>query len=299
MKAAALADRLGDRFQPSFGQISLWLILVLAACLTFEMHLGFSSLEKANPVSILGYLVPAATLGDPDFLHWAKLIFRISAICWCVVPFLNFLSNRWLAIVISVCTWTAYFSYTVAASIYWENLPFFLHKFVLPSWLLLIHALWYHFYRAEIVDAIRAKKFFQTQLYPRWVYLLSVWVVAALYTLSGTSKLLSSWRWGNGLSLQLWTAMYGDPRFWLAKQIVSDRHVSAFFQGGALTLECLSFLAIVDWRLRTIIGIGLLLFHMAVDLTFHIDFRPNMLLVAIFFLPTFALAVDRRPRTNQ
>jgi len=268
----------------------------VAAYLSLEINLGFGDLDRGVPVSIIGYLLPASILSNPSFLATLKVIFWLSAACWLSVPFLSAGSGRFLRWFMASASWLAYLTYTVMASVYWENLPFYLHKFVLPSWLLLIHALWYHFYSDDIIAAVKQRAFWTSALYPRWAYSLSVYTIAVFYTMSGLSKVTSAFDWGNGLSLQLWTTRYGDFSSEVTQLVMRDRAWARFFQSGALALECSSWLSIFHPILRTLIGIGLLMFHSAVDMTFHIDFRPNMVLISVFLLPIFDLWGARNGR---
>lgn len=284
-------NQLGETFEPYFGQLSLFVVLSLSVYLSYETHLNFRTLAKGVPISLLGYLLPQGYLSDLSLFQACKWILWLAASLWLAVPFLGFCSRRTLRILITLSTWTTYASYVSVASIYWENLPFYLHKFVLPSWLLLIYALWYHFYKQEIINALKLGVFWQTALYPRWTYALSVYVMALYYTFAGISKLRSTLTWGNGLSLQLWTYLYGDRTSPFAKFILYDRTYASLFQGGVMILECLTFLSIFNTRLRMLIGLCLLFFHLAVDMTFHINFSPNMVLLVIFFMPIFALSV--------
>ena len=129
---------------------------------------------------------------------------------------------------------------------------------------MLIYALWYHFYRREIRDADREGRFWQTPLYPRWVYSLSVFYLGLFYGLSGFNKIaVSGLSWPNGVSLQLWAELFGDKSSVFTQIILSSRTAAAAMQWAALIGECGGLVAIVSRRLRPLVGMLLIGFHVA------------------------------------
>jgi len=59
-------------------------------------------------------------------------------------------------------------------------------------------------------------------------------------------------------------------------------------------LESFAFLAIFFPRLPILIGLGLIVFHSFVDVSFDFDFRTNVVLIGLFFFPIFDSLRSRR-----
>lgn len=295
----AKLNLLGLRLNPLYGQLSLWAVLLTSVYVSLETNLLFQYLPKNITVSVIGYLLPAQFLNEPFFFHACRNLFWFSAALWAAVPFLGGLGQRALRVIIPVSAWTTYLAYTITASLYWENLPWIYHKFVLPSWLLLIHALWCQFYLNEISTSLSNRTYWNTPLYPFWVRFLSVYFIAIFYTFSGASKLLSTMNWADGLSLQLWTQLFGNHNSFFGKLILSDRLLAAILQKGALALECLSFTAMFNIWSRMAIGMGLLILHFVIDVTLNIDFRAHMILIAVYFLPLFEFTQRQASMHNE
>ena len=97
-------------------------------------------------------------------------------------------------------------------ALYVENVTQVTHVAHVTNMLLLLHALWYQCYHREIRAALLQRRFWTTRLYPQWVHALGVFYLGLFYGLSGLMKLLTSGpSWANGVSLQLWTNLWGDP----------------------------------------------------------------------------------------
>jgi hypothetical protein len=281
-------NSLGDTSAPLFGQLTLWILIGVCIYISTEAHLGYQDYEKGTTVSLLGYVLPETFFDLPYTLVFFKGLFWVSIIVWGLLPFLGITGIWTMKVLTAVVPLMSVLSYTILVSIFWENLPWFRHKFVVPNWVLLYYAMWYFFCRHEISVSIVNRNFWSnSDLYPRWVYLGSVFSIALLYNFGGVSKMLAAGLgWGEGLSLQLWVSMMGDPDFFLTDFILSDRVNAHFFQRGVTILQSLSLLAMIP-NLRPVIGLGLIAFQSSVELTFGIPFRGNIILLAVFFLPWF------------
>ncbi|MBT5724535.1 MAG: hypothetical protein HOI74_10950 [Gammaproteobacteria bacterium] len=283
-------DSLGDTAPPLFGQLSLWILIAVCIYIVGDAHLTYQSYPKGTTVSLLGYIVPEQFFDQPYALAFFKNVFFVSATAWSVLPFLG-RTRIWIVQpLIAIAPWVCVLSYTILVSIFWENLPWFRHKFIVPNWVLLYYALWYLFYRDDIAASIVNKKFWlNPNLYPRWVYLGSVLSIALLYNYGGVSKFLAAgFNWGEGLSLQLWVSMMGKPDFILTEFILSDRENAHLLQRGVTIVQSFALLALIP-HLRPVIGLGLIAFQLSVELTFGIPFRGNIVLLAVFFLPWFGV----------
>ncbi len=291
-----------ELYNPRFGQISLWILLLTSSYLVLETHLQFQYLPKGDNLSILGYVLPTSFWNSSIILPIGKIVFFISALSWAFVPLWakkqSEANEAKLVMALLFCVWMCVFSYFIVSCTYWENLPWVRHKFVLPFWLLTINALWYQFYAKEIVSAIRQKEFLNKEIYPGWTYGASVFFISIFYTFSGISKIISAPDWGSGLSLQLWTVAFGDQNSLVAKLILTDRFYAKIMQSGVLYLECLSFFANFFAPLRLLIGLGLLSFHSAVDLVFNIKipFESQKVLLLLYFFPWFRIKKKKHPR---
>jgi hypothetical protein len=265
-------NRLFDLGTPGFGQRLLWLTLLVAAYLSFQVHLDYSYLEKANPVSVFGYLFDL-DWGDPRLVTYSRTIFLVSAALWFfrrAVPWSG---------------WISAISFTFLISVYWENLPWFRHKYILPNLILISMAMWYHFYRREVRSQATWAEFFRAPLQPVWVKLLTLWSLAMFYGLSGISKLRGGWTLGDGTSLQLWFHLLVEEGHPLGEVVVNSADVSAFLQSGALLVELSCFLAIFLRFYRVPLALMLTSFHLTVQWTFGIPFLTNIPLVLAILLP--------------
>jgi hypothetical protein len=169
-----------------------------------------------------------------------------------------------------------------------ENLTNGAHIFNVTNWLLIIHAMWFHFRHQEMKSASEASSFWQTKLYPRWVFWLCVFYLGWFHSLAGFSKILASgFGWGDGVSLQLWTQLFGWEHSPFGKLLLWDVRLTRLMQSGALVIECLSIFCVFNRWFRYAIGFALFGFYLGVLTTFiDFGFHFNAILVAWFLLPT-------------
>lgn len=263
-------SRLRETFQtlfqvdtPQFGRRLLWLTLVICFYLSFDIELGYSDLSKDETVSILGYLLPLGSASEPTLLV-LRVLFVISATLW-----LAHKQSPW-------CCWVSVMSFTSLVSIYWENLPWFRHKFILPNLLLIVLALWYQFYGKRIRLSAEPKS---SMVEPRWVRFLSLWSVCMFYGLSGISKLRGGWTLGDGTSLQLWFFLLVPEGNLLREAVIESAPLAAFLQSGALVVELSCFTAIIAASYRLPLAVLLTTFHLTVQATMEIPFLTNIPLI--------------------
>ena len=257
---------------PSYGQRLLWLTLVVSAYLAFDVHLDYSELPKANTVSLIGLLFPL-DWGESYLVVSSRTIFLISGALW------------GLRIGVPWSSWCATFSYTFLISTYWENLPWFRHKFILPNLILFVLALWYQFYRREIGAPKNWPDFFGSPIEPSWVKFLSLWSLIMFYGLSGVSKLLGGWSFLDGTSLQLWFHLMVEPGHPVREAVLGAEGVAAFLQTGAWLVELSSFGALFFRWYRMPLAVLLSCFHLIVQWTFGIPFLTNIPLIWAILIP--------------
>ena len=266
---------LGETRRPYYGQVSLWVLLGTCLYLSFYTHLQYQSLPKGTTVSLLGYLLPSGVFDEAWPFYLSKVVLWLSAACWAfraLVPW-----SGWICVL----------AYTLMVSIYWENLPWFKHKFVIPNAMLVIYALWYQLRRREMASASAKGIFWRSDLFPRWVYFLSVYSIGIHYCCAGLSKLQAAGlEWGNGLSLQIW-AFLGPSESFLTQIIVSDRFLARSLQMGVHGMELLAIVAIFQRHVRVAICVGMVGFHIGVYMCLGIPFFSNVVLLLLVFLPWY------------
>lgn len=264
-------DQLCRRSLPHFGQLINWCLLVTAAFLLF---LSFEMVEgpRQTPTSILSWM-PQAWIMSPALLWGSRAALVVGGLLW--------LFNRGLP----WSCWLTTAGFTALWSIHVETTYNTAHIFNLPNMLLVIQSLWLTFEAKEINAAVRAGKFYQTPLLPRWVILTGIAYIGLFHTAAGLHKLFYSGPgWANGISLQLWTHLWGHswaPSTWV---ILSSRTFTQILQVATLVIETAGVLAIFP-RLRTWSGVGILGFYAGVLLTFDYGFHFNALFTALYLLP--------------
>ncbi len=273
-------DRLGERTRPHYGQVVLWTVLVCSCflCIYFELYWGekrTSDVRTPLPTSLLSFL-PAEFLLNRRVIIGCGVLFFVGAALWALRRL-----TPWSG-------WLTALSFNAVVALYLENSSQETHVAHVAGGFLLIYALWYHCYRREIREADREGRFWRTALYPRWVYSLSVFYLGLFYALSGFNKLaVSGWSWPNGVSLQLWAELFGDKSSVFTQIILSNRTAAAAMQWAALIGECGGLVAIVSARLRPLVGLLLIGFHVAQICVFGWGFHTNMAMLALVFLPAY------------
>jgi hypothetical protein len=269
-----IADWLLDAAMPRFGIMVTWLLCLFAiilACSPIEFADGVKSAQGASLFSWL----PEGLLRSGPFFTGVRVVLAVSAVCWI------------LRVGVPVSCWITTFAFMLMWSLRMENLTNGAHIFNVTNMLMFIHALWYQFYWREMKSGVDADTLWTTACYPRWVFLLSLFYLGWFHTLAGVTKILNSgFGWGNGVSLQLWTELFGNTGTPFAQTILFDSRLTAVMQTGALVIECASILCLLSTWLRYAVGIGLTGFYIGVLTTFvTFGFHFNAVLVALFLLP--------------
>lgn len=157
--------------------------IAAALWLSLEVDLRWASLPKGATVSLVGLVAPTSWWASPVMLWAGRALLWGGSAAWL------FGHARKVRL---VAGWATALGLLTLGSLYWENLPWFRHKFVPPLWLLVVLAVGQHA-RARPGEA------------PRWVREGAVLVLACFYAGAGAHKLLASgWRWADGTALQLW-----------------------------------------------------------------------------------------------
>lgn len=269
-------DWLGERSRPYYGQVSLWVLVVSAFCLSSYFLTEYRGMPAdgvhTGPVSVLSWL-PESVLLNPTLFYACGALFVAGAVLWLaqvLVPW-----SGWLT--------AAAFSGMLA--LYFETVPQVTHVAHATNMVLWIYALWYHFYAAEIRTALAEGRFWTTPLCPRWLHALTVFYLGLFYGMSGLMKFSTAgFGWGNGVTMQLWVSLWGLPGYW-TDVILADRSAARMMQFSTLLIEMSGLVAIVSWRLRPLIGLGIIGFHYGAIAVFGWAFHFNAILIGVSFLP--------------
>ena len=268
-------DWLNDEATPRFGQLSTWLLLLFAVIVALT-PIDFDAGQQREVAATIFSWLPEGLIRSPQLFFAVRVGLLISAILWA------------FRVAIPISCWTTVLFSTLYWALRMENLTNGAHIFNATNWLLIIHAMWFHFRRREIRNAIETGNFWKTKLYPRWVLWLCVFYLGWFHTLAGLSKIMTSgFGWGDGVSLQLWTELFGWKPSPFGKLLLWDVRLTALMQSGALAIECLSIFCVVNRWFRYGIGLALFGFYLGVLTTFvDFGFHFNAILVAVFLLPT-------------
>lgn len=231
--------------------------------LSLEIDLRWAHLPKSEVVSVAGLLVPETWWSAPAALWAGRAALWGGALLW--------LHGRWRRL----GAWSTTLGMLWLGSLYWEDLPWFRHKMVPPFWLLVL-----------LVAAEHARVTDRRGLAPRWVREGAVFALAAFYVGAGAQKLLASGlRWGDGVALQLWLERLGDRDSLVRAWVIENASVAALLASVALALELAVALAVPLPRLRPWLAAAIIALHVGIDRVLHIDFRSNIVLVAVVLLP--------------
>ena len=267
-------DWLQDEATPLFGQVSTWLLLLFAAIVALTPIAFDSGSQRADAATVFSWM-PESLIRSPVLFFTVRIVLLASALAWA------------FRILIPFSCWLTVLAFTLCWAMRMENLTNGAHIFNVTNWLLIIHAMWFHFRHREIRSAIDEGTFWQVRLYPRWVFWLCIFYLGWFHTLAGISKIMASgFGWGDGVSLQLWTHLFGWEPSPFGKLLLWDVRLTALMQTGALAMECLSVLCIINRWFRYAIGLALFGFYLGVLTTFvDFGFHFNAILVGLFLLP--------------
>jgi len=270
---------LEERTLPQFNQLVVWALLGTAATLVvwpFEMHDG----PREGFASFLFWLPDSIVRG-----HWTWYTFRALLLVGIALWFFQ----RCL----SWSCWLVVIGFTGLWSLHVETTHNTAHIFNMANMLLVIQAIWITADAPLIREQLNDRTYSCAPLVPRWVSLASIAYIGIFHTAAGLSKLaFSGPGWANGISLQLWTYLWGRPWSPTTQFILSSRTFTQWLQVGTLIIETAGILAIFP-RLRPWIGWGLLAFYVGVLATFDYGFQFNALFTALYFLP-FEKLITRR-----
>ena len=280
-----------NRANLDFGILSVRILLVMVILIAVS-PIEFSMGPRSNQSATIFTWLPERLLRNGMFFTFIRISVVGVALMW------------WFRIWTPVSCWLTVLLAMLLWSLRMENLTNGAHVFNVANMLLVVHAMWFQFYHREIDAALASKtlplktkvveitntqeKHDQLQrCYPRWVFMLSVFYLGWFHSLAGFTKILSTGLgWGNGVSLQLWTKLFGWGPSPFGQLLLYDARLTAWMQTGALLIECACILVIFHRWLRYGLGLALFGFYMGVLTTFvDFGFHFNALLVVWFLLP--------------
>jgi hypothetical protein len=277
-------SHLNDRSLPHFNQLVIWVLLgtgLFLACWLFGPAEG-----PRQGGSTLLFWLPEPLLDSP----WLFLIFRVLLVAGSIL----WLLQRWLP----WSCWLVIVGFTGLWSMHVENTYNTAHIFNMANMLLVIQAIWMTADAPAIRQAVAERRYWSTPLVPRWVSLASIAYIGIFHTAAGLSKLTTSGsEWTTGVSLQIWTYLWGYPASPTTQMILSSRTFTQALQVLTLIVETAGILAIVP-RLRVWIGLALLAFYSGVLATFDYGFQFNAVLTALYLLPFERWLMRRAERRN-
>jgi hypothetical protein len=262
---------LEQRTLPHFNQLVIWSLLTTALLLAlwpFQLLQG----SRAGTASLLCWLPDAIV-----YNAWAWSALRLALFAGCSLWMLQRL--------LPWSCWLVVFAFTALWSLHVETTYNTAHIFHMANMLLIVQAIWITADAPLIRARLRDGTYYQRPLVPRWVSLASIAYIGIFHTAAGLSKLLfSGTNWANGISLQLWTYLWGRPWSPTTKLLLTSRGITQALQVLTLIFETAGVLALFP-RLRPLIGWGLLAFYAGVLATFDYGFQFNAFFTALYFLP--------------
>ena len=262
---------LEERTLPHFNQLVVWVLLAGGAVLA-SLPFAVSEGPRQGHATLLFWLGDAAL--DHASLFW---IFRVVLLTGIVLWAGNYLLpwSCWLVVVGFTGLWSMHVENTTNAA----------HIFNMANMLLVIQAIWITADARLIRERLAAGSFWRLPLVPRWLSLASIAYIGIFHTAAGLSKLVESGpEWANGVSLQIWTYLWGRRWSPTTQMVLGSRSFTQALQVLTLVVETAGVLAIFP-RLRTWIGLALLAFYGGVLLTFDYGFQLNAILTALYLLP--------------
>lgn len=266
-----------------YGLISVRILLVVVIAIAL-FPIEFSIGPRSETSATMFAWLPVGLLRNGVFFTAVRIALVAAALMWWWRVWTPV--SCWLTVLLGLLLW----------SLRMENLTNGAHVFNVTNMLLVVHAMWFQFYHREIDAALadvsadgagESERKSLQRCYPRWVFMLCVFYLGWFHSLAGFTKILSSGLgWGNGVSLQLWTKLFGWGPSPFGQLLMYDDRLTAWMQTGALAIECACILVVFNRWLRYGLGFGLFGFYLGVLTTFvTFGFHFNALLVVWFLLP--------------
>lgn len=264
------------RHPATFGRLFEATVVIWAICLTFYLPTTQETQRITGPsngiATVLSWL-PRPILDQPALETTCVITVWITGLCW--------LSQRFLP---WSCWLTALF-FTLAWAFRHENMGKTIHVHHVTTHLLWLLAWWRQCTMKEYEEAKAQGQAISGNYYPEWAFQVCLAWVCIFYGWAGWSKLTESgFDWANGISMQLWTRLWGNPNFFATHWVMESRLLAMWLMGMSLALEALAPLAMIPWFRPWIAG-GLIGMHLGIVTIFGWGFHGNLAYVILLMLP--------------
>jgi hypothetical protein len=236
-----------------FGVVTTRLILIVVMGMALLPLQPTVTQPNSQIVTFLSGL-PQANLSQPLVVSGLQLVVVLASVLWL------------LGWVVPICCWVAVLGFAGLAALRIENAAELCHCYYLIWLLLLIHAIWYSCYFAELAVGGTVQN--RGRHYPAWVFGLSIFVFAWFHTMSGIGKWMSAgadwtsgWVWADGISLQLWLHALGNPTSRLSQWLINDQSAAVVAQRALLLIELTALCAVFNASWRRIVGLLLTVYY--------------------------------------
>ena len=149
---------------------------------------------------------------------------------------------------------------------------------------------------ARFFGSKKGQNFDSVDPLPSWAFMTLVFYIGVSYTFSGIEKLYcSGLQWGDGRALMLWVdvhAAHCDNILFDA--IVGSHLFASILQMTTLVAETAGLMMLFVPRLRVILGVILVGFHVSIELLFGFGFYANIfldahILILCYFAPQYRI----------
>ena len=131
---------------------------------------------------------------------------------------------------------------------------------------------------------------------PGWCFMLLVYYIGISYTYSGLSKLyFSGFSWADGSSLMMWVEAWATGRENPLYELLTNHHwLARMLQTTTLVAELFAILMLFIPRLRPVLGLIFVGFHLSIELLFDFGFFANIfldtyILIVCFVIPEYRI----------
>jgi len=264
------------RHPATFGRLFEATVVFWAICLSTYLPTTQSTQRISGPsngvATILSWM-PRTLLDSPTLETAMVAGVWIVGACWLLQRFLPY--SAWLTAML----------FTLAWALRHENMGKTIHVHHVTTNLLWLLAWWRQCTMSEYRLAKAQGNPISGNYYPEWVFQACLAWVCIFYGWAGWSKLCESgFDWANGISMQLWTRLWGDAGFFATQWVLDSRPLAFLLMSLSLALEALAPLAMIP-LLRPWIGAGLIGMHLGIVTIFGWGFHGNMLYIVLLMLP--------------
>lgn len=269
--ARYLSKSFEREISPTFGVIVLFSTFALVLYYTGTLYLGPVT-DRAQALTLVGFLPEDVLHSDIIFRSLKGIVF-LGVLLWAFHIALPL--SPWITLLA--------FTFIICQSI--ESKYYTYHMYHIVNVTLFVSTLWYTFDCQTLKSKRNAAALLRGVRVPYFVFFVPIFYLAVSYTFSGLTKLYhSGLGWANGTSLQIWLLFYQDKSTWLGDLIISNKLLAKFLLSSTLFFESTAILAMLFTRLRPLYGLGLVGFHVGVEICLGFAFYGNIVCDLLFFV---------------